>query len=162
MPLNSASYFHYEEPLFLMGEACTRAGRRESRRLLSSSLGMRKESMQVLPPPGRKIQDPSPRLWPWQHWEILHLCSFSCAFFHFFSLFLSSWSIKETDLHGALSPEAGPLSLHAFPLASWGFPGGSVVKNPLANTGEREGRVQSLGQDDPLAEEMATHSSVLA
>ena len=37
-----------------------------------------------------------------------------------------------------------------------------MVKNPPANAGDRGGRVQSLGQDDPLAEEMATHSSVLA
>ena len=37
-----------------------------------------------------------------------------------------------------------------------------VVKNPSAN-GEPQGRpVQSLGQKDPLEEEMATHSSILA
>ena len=40
-----------------------------------------------------------------------------------------------------------------------GFPGGSVVKNPLA---VQEMRVGSLGQEDPLEEEMATHSSILA
>ena len=34
----------------------------------------------------------------------------------------------------------------------WGFPGGSVVKNPPANTGD----------EDPLEEEMATPSSILA
>ena len=39
------------------------------------------------------------------------------------------------------------------------FPGGSVVKNPPAmpKTG-----VQSLGWEDPLEKEMATHSSILA
>ena len=35
-----------------------------------------------------------------------------------------------------------------------GFPGGLVVKKPPAM---QEMRVQSLGQEDPLAEEMATH-----
>ena len=37
--------------------------------------------------------------------------------------------------------------------------GGSVVKNLPAN---QETRVQSLGLDDPLEKEMATHSSILA
>ena len=40
-----------------------------------------------------------------------------------------------------------------------GFPGGSVVKNLPA---KEEMWVQSLGQEDPLQQEMATHSSVLA
>ena len=40
-----------------------------------------------------------------------------------------------------------------------GFPGGSVVKNLPAI---QEMRVRSLGQEDPLEKEMATHSSVLA
>ena len=41
-----------------------------------------------------------------------------------------------------------------------GFPGGSVLKNPPANAVDT--RVQSLGQEDPLEESMATHSSILA
>ena len=41
----------------------------------------------------------------------------------------------------------------------YGFPGGSVVKNPPAI---QETRVQSLGQEDPLEKRMATHSSILA
>ena len=40
----------------------------------------------------------------------------------------------------------------------WGFPSGSVVKNPLAM---QETWVQFLGQVDPLEKEMATHSSSL-
>ena len=40
-----------------------------------------------------------------------------------------------------------------------GFPGNSVVKNPPAN---QETQVQSLGREDPLDKEMATHSSILA
>ena len=40
-----------------------------------------------------------------------------------------------------------------------GFPGGSVVKNlPVM----QETQVQSLGWEDPLEKEMATHSSILA
>ena len=40
-----------------------------------------------------------------------------------------------------------------------GFPGGAVVKNPPA---KQEVWVQSLGEEDRLAKEMATHSSILA
>ena len=40
-----------------------------------------------------------------------------------------------------------------------GFPGDSVVKNPPAM---QEMQVRYLGQEDPLEEEMATHSSILA
>ena len=39
------------------------------------------------------------------------------------------------------------------------FSGGSVVKNLPVNAGDL---VQSLGQEDPLGKEMATHSSILA
>ena len=39
-----------------------------------------------------------------------------------------------------------------------GFPGGSVKKNPPA----RGTRVQSLGREDALEKETATHSSILA
>ena len=39
------------------------------------------------------------------------------------------------------------------------FPGGSVVKNPIL---KQETQVQSLGWEDPLEKEMATHSSILA
>ena len=36
-----------------------------------------------------------------------------------------------------------------------------MVKNPPAMPEPREARVLSLGQEDPLEEEMATHSSIL-
>ena len=39
------------------------------------------------------------------------------------------------------------------------FPGGSVVKNCLPM---QEMQVQSLGWEDPLEKEMATHSRILA
>ena len=37
-----------------------------------------------------------------------------------------------------------------------------MVKNPLANAGDRRDVVQSLGWKDPPEEGMATHSSILA
>ena len=40
-----------------------------------------------------------------------------------------------------------------------GFPGGSVEKNPPT---KQEMQVRSLSQEDPLEEEMVTHSSILA
>ena len=40
-----------------------------------------------------------------------------------------------------------------------GLPGGSVVKNPLPT---QETQVPFLGWEDPLEEEMATHSRILA
>ena len=36
------------------------------------------------------------------------------------------------------------------------------VKNPLAMQETQETRVRSLGQEDPLEEEIATHTSILA
>ena len=41
----------------------------------------------------------------------------------------------------------------------WSFLGGSEVK---ASAAMRETWVQSLGREDPLEKEMATHSSILA
>ena len=41
----------------------------------------------------------------------------------------------------------------------WGFPGGSVVKNLPA---KQKMWVRSLGQEDSLEKEMATHSKILA
>ena len=43
-----------------------------------------------------------------------------------------------------------------------GFPSGSVVENLPAMQEARETRVQSLGQEDPLETDMATHSRILA
>ena len=40
-----------------------------------------------------------------------------------------------------------------------GFPGGLVVKNPPA---KQETQVRSLGWEDPVEKETATHSSILA
>ena len=42
------------------------------------------------------------------------------------------------------------------------IPSGSVVNNLPAMQETQETRVQSLGQEDPLEKDMATHSSILA
>ena len=42
------------------------------------------------------------------------------------------------------------------------LPSGAVVENLSAMQETQETQVQSLGQEDPLEEEMATHSSILA
>jgi len=59
--------------------------------------------------------------------------------------------------------EVGPpqenLRDHEFNYNPKGFPGGSVVKNPPEM---EEAWVQSLGWEDPLEKEMATHFSTLA
>ena len=54
-------------------------------------------------------------------------------------------------LFSLLSPSPASLFL--------GLPGGSGVKTPPAI---QETQVQSLGQDDPLEKETATHSSIVA
>ena len=43
-----------------------------------------------------------------------------------------------------------------------GFPGSSEVKDPRAVQELQEMQVGSLGQEEPLEEGMATHSSILA
>ena len=53
-----------------------------------------------------------------------------------------------------------PMITHfSLPTPVLGFPGGSVVKNPPT---VQETQVRSLGWEDPLKKEMATHSSILA
>ena len=42
------------------------------------------------------------------------------------------------------------------------FSDGAVVKNPPANAGDARDTVPSLGQEDPLEEEMATFCSIFA
>ena len=44
----------------------------------------------------------------------------------------------------------------------WGFPGGASGKDQPANAGDARETGCSLGWEDPLEEEMATLSSILA
>ena len=68
---------------------------------------------------------------------------------------------------GLLPPSSHPIQSigsdhfpHSFLLLLvWASQVALVVKGPPANTGEA---IQSLGQEDPLEKEMATHSSILA
>ena len=63
----------------------------------------------------------------------------------------SPWGRKKSDY--------GWVRTYTYKAQKEGFPGGSVVKNPPA---KQETRVISLGQEDPLEEEKATHFSKLA
>ena len=51
------------------------------------------------------------------------------------------------------------VQLHYYYYCQLSFPGGSDGKESACNVGDR---VQSLGQEDPLEKEMATHSSIPA
>ena len=65
----------------------------------------------------------------------------------------SPWGSKESGMTWWLNNN----NLH---LVTWmGFPGGTVVKNPFANAGDRG---STPGSGYPLEEEIATHSSLLA
>ena len=44
----------------------------------------------------------------------------------------------------------------------WGFPGGASSKEPTCQYRRQETWVQSLGEEDPLEEGMATDSSIPA
>ena len=46
--------------------------------------------------------------------------------------------------------------------STWGFPGGSVVKNPSANSGDAGDAGSIPGLQSFLEKEMATHSSIFA
>ena len=54
------------------------------------------------------------------------------------------------------------LTLSSLPLSYWGFPEGSVVKNPPANAADAGDLGLIPGFERSLEEEMATHSSILA
>ena len=51
------------------------------------------------------------------------------------------------------------MNIYTLLYIKWGFPGGPVVKNLPVDT---DSWVQSLGWEDPLEEETATHSRILA
>ena len=74
---------------------------------------------------------------------------------------------EEFVSRAGLSSEEVEILLHhhnmTFETISWsdsGFPSGAVVKNPPASAGDTRDRVQSLGQEDPLEEEMAKPTPV--
>ena len=72
----------------------------------------------------------------------------------------SDWVPQSISAHVLSLGRVGPHSVTS--LLPLGWPCGSVVKYPPAMQGLQEMRVPSLGQEDPLEEGMATHSSILA
>ena len=84
-----------------------------------------------------------------------------------------AWEIQWTENPGGLqstglqeSDLTYPLNNHIYNCINiciyinWGFPGGSVLKESACPMQETQDR--SLGREDPLEKEMATHSSILA
>ena len=69
---------------------------------------------------------------------------------HYKIYFKLAWGVEQLGLVRPLSP---------FLDLKWGFLGSSAVKNPPAM---QEMQVQFLGQEDPLQEEMATHTYIFA
>ena len=53
-------------------------------------------------------------------------------------------------------------NIHNFTVTDLQFPGDSAGKNPLPLQETQDIWVQSLGLEDPLEKEMATHSSIFA
>ena len=68
--------------------------------------------------------------------------------------YLLWWFRGDTHIHTGTRAH---IYIHVY--TNLGFPGGSVVKNLPAM---QETWVQFLGLEDPLEEEMASHSSILA
>ena len=60
-----------------------------------------------------------------------------------------------------LNPEFAFATLLLVLFSGLGTPGGSVLKNTPVQESQQM-QVRSLGQENPLEEEMATHSSILA
>ena len=73
---------------------------------------------------------------------------------------LCIWFVLESRVSSCLLFKRN-LAVHTRPMVGRGFPGGSVEKkkNPSAM---QEMQVRPLGWEDPLEEETATHSSILA
>ena len=76
-------------------------------------------------------------------------CNNSLWTFHFISLALTDFPSQVKLFNTATK-------------VTWGFPGGSVVRNPPAMQESQEIQVWILDWEDPLEEGMAKHSSVLA
>ena len=93
-------------------------------------------------------EDGSPRLWLYSGAVSCVLLSMSPA-----------WDSSSLPLNECWRFLKGYL-FKVFPNDCLEFPAGSVVKNLPANAGDLQ--VRSLGQEDPLQEDMAAHSSTLA
>ena len=72
-----------------------------------------------------------------------------------------SASAGKSELFWRISLKGSGLLLSAPTPFHTGFPGGFSGKESACQCRRQEMRVQSLGQEDPLEEEIATHSSIL-
>ena len=61
-----------------------------------------------------------------------------------------------------LKPAVWPKPIVFSYICLWGFPGGASGKEPGCQCRRHKHTVRSLGREDPLEKEMATHSSILA
>ena len=78
---------------------------------------------------------------------------------HLVYSFVCPWTVGFLHILAIMSDAAMKICIYKYRFKSPGFPGGSEIKNPPPM---QETQVGSLGQEDPLGEEMSTHSSVLA
>ena len=78
-----------------------------------------------------------------------------CIYESVFILFCWFWILDSTY-------KWGHVEFTCISLTYWGFPGGSDGKESTCNADDKGDRVWSLGGEDPLEKEMATHSSTLA
>ena len=77
-------------------------------------------------------------------------------------LLITLWNKDRNYYPYSIEKESLRLQDNLLTTGLWGgFPGGTVVKPLPASAGD-EMQVQSLGLQDPLEKEMATHSSILA
>ena len=72
------------------------------------------------------------------------------------SFSLPNWSCFPSQLKLLPFPKSVPY-YHILYAPLWGFLVGAVVNNLLANSGTQDTWVQTLGWEDPLEEDMATH-----
>ena len=86
---------------------------------------------------------------------------FSCFRFLFFSLKRNTLLALHYFILQESLEEKRFIPTHSHFCFNLGFPGGGGGKGLPVNAGE-ETQVQSLGQEDPLEEGMATDSSILA
>ena len=84
-----------------------------------------------------------------------HLFFVLCICESVFSLFCWFWILDSTY-------KWDHIEFTCISLTYWGFPGGSDGKESTCNADDKGDRVWSLGGEDPLEKEMATHSSTLA
>ena len=86
----------------------------------------------------------------------------------YFNKSLMDLFLKKKKSIATVDPNLSWCLIHGFPLefgvfhVAKVFPSGLTVKNPPAMQEPQKTQVRSLGQEDPLEDGMATHSSILA